>query len=143
MATINRLGQSYAWGDVKVSVFGRELVGITSVEYDKEKEVKAIYGQGVDPVAYGKGNNKYSGKITLDLKEVQGIMKAIGVPGKDITDIPAFDIIVTTGDDIANETIVDVLQECLFTKIGKTIKQNDQEWMVELPLHVSGIVFGS
>ena len=143
MATINRLGQSYGWGDVKVSLFGRELVGITAVEYSKKSEVKAVYGQGTDPVSYGIGNNSYTGKITLDIKEVQGIMKAMNKPGGDITQIPAFDVTVVIGDDSTNDTFVDTLHECKFTEMGRTIKQNDQEWIMETPLYVSGITFGA
>lgn len=119
--TVNRLGQSYTWADVKLSIFGREVVGVTSVEYEEEQEVKAVYGQGVEPVGYGKGNKKYTAKITLDLKEVQGILNAVG-KGSSITDIPVFDIVVVVGDDLSNTTFVDILRDCLFMKVGRTIK---------------------
>jgi hypothetical protein len=139
-SSAKRLGRSYAWADVKILLFGRVLVGVTHIEYKKKRAVKANYGAGVEPVSYAPGNNEYEGKIILDKKEVDGIMAAAGFEG-DILDIPPFDIAVTVGDDTTNKLTADILHDCQFLEMGRTMKQNDQEMQMEIPLFIMGITF--
>lgn len=141
MPQVSRLGQSYAWGDVRLSLFGREVIGVTNIEYDVERELKENYGAGTEPVSSGVGNKKYKGSLSLDMKEVQGILAAMSFPG-DLTDIPPFDIIVSVGDDTANRTITDVLRDCRFKSMGRKMKQNDMEFSHEIPLFIMGIEYG-
>jgi hypothetical protein len=143
MPTIKRLGVAYDWGQVTVTLFGRQLVGIQGIEYDMKREVKENYGAGYQPVSRGYGNKQYSCKLVgVDVKEVRAILKAAGTV-VDITDIPAFPITVTIGDDVTNATIVDVIHDCVFKGDGFKSNQNDSEAKMDYELSVMDITFGS
>lgn len=34
---VNRLGESYDWGQVKIMLFGTQVIGVTEITYDLER----------------------------------------------------------------------------------------------------------
>lgn len=143
MAIVNRLGESFVWGDVKVVLFNVPVFGITEISYSAKREYKSNYGAGYEPVSVGKGNKTYEGSITLDMKELRAIMAAVSgqLAGGDITDFPPFNIKVVVSNDETNETFVDILHQCRFKSMGVATKQGDMAMNYQIPLHVSGITF--
>lgn len=106
-----------------------------------KEHFKANYGAGYEPVSVGKGQKKYTGSIALDQKEILGIMRAANIEG-DITDIPAFEITVVVSNDETNETFVDLLHQCRFTKQGNNTKRGNMEMNYAIPLYVGGFTPG-
>lgn len=136
-----RLGRAYDWQQCRIVLFGRELVGVTAIEYGVKKDVKNNYGAGGEPVSQGAGRKDYEGKIDLDIKEVLGILCAMGLPG-DLTDIPAFDVVVIWGDDTENVTVTDVLIGCRFMEQKYSVKEGNSTVNVSIPLAIMKVQFG-
>ena len=44
-------GKEYDWGTIKIIMWGRPVVGATSVDYKLTKAKEALYAQGVTPKA--------------------------------------------------------------------------------------------
>lgn len=141
MSKVNRLGESFDWGDVKIMLFDTQVIGVSEISYDVERAFQANYGAGYEPVSVGKGQKKYAGAISLDQKEILAIMRAANIQG-DMTDIPAFEITVVVSNDETNETFVDVLHQCRFTKQGTNIKRGDMEMNYAIPLYIGGFTPG-
>lgn len=141
MATVNRLGESFDWGQVKIMLFDTEVIGVTEITYDVERDFQSNYGAGYTPVSTGKGQKKYTGSISLDQKEIRSIMQAASNLN-DMTDLPPFEITVVVSNDETNETFTDVLHQCRFKKQGLTAKRGDMEMNHQIPLHVSGFTPG-
>lgn len=131
-------GKTYSWGDIAVVIFGKRIVGITAINYDQEQEKENVYGAGNVPVNRGYGNKKYSASITLLSDEVTALEQA--TPNGDLTDIPAFDIVVSYMND-QRGVVTHILKSAEFTKDSRSSKQNDSKIEIELPLIIAPIIW--
>lgn len=136
MATPLINGVNYSWASVSVILFGVPLVGITSVSFKRKQAKTNNYGAGVDPVGRGHGKKEYEGSIEIYLDELKKVISA--APGRDILDIPAFDILIKTGNSASDATI-DILKSCEFTEDPFDAKHGDTALTVKLPL-VIGLI---
>ncbi|WP_442589194.1 hypothetical protein ACSBL2_24560 [Pedobacter sp. AW31-3R] len=127
----------HSWSSVKVNLLGRSIVGLKGIEYSDSQETKGVKGRGKKDIGFVTGNYAATGKLTLEMAEVEALNKLM-TDGISIYDIPAFDIIVCyrTG----NELVTHKLKNCRFTGQGRTGKAGEvKEFEVELPLYVGDI----
>jgi len=131
-------GHAYAWADIKFTLFGRIVRGITAINYGHSREKPNNYGQGSEPVSRGRGNKEYSGSITLELKEVKAILDAAG-KGKSLTDIAPFDVDVVYENEY-NLLINDKLQWVEFTDDMRDFSQGDGNTAVEINIKMGKVI---
>lgn len=129
-------GIAYTWAQIKVSIGGVEVVGITQVTYDDEQEMQDNYGQGNYPVSRATGKITYTGSITLHMTEVEAL-QAASPTGRiqDLKEFPVFVSYLPEGGTLVRHK----LEFCRFTKNSRDVSQGDMEIGVELPLIIGNI----
>lgn len=132
-------GFEYSWEDVNVTVFGKLLTGVAEIEYTSEKQHNNIYGRGADPVAMGRGNKSYSGRLMVNQSELEAILAQLP-KGKDITDATSTKIVVAYAPE-GGAITTDVITNVRFTSMRKGIKQGDGNMMCELPFIAGKILY--
>ncbi len=131
-------GEAYAWASIRTTILGRPVAGITAIEYGEKEAMKDNHGGGQFVTSRGYGEINATAKVTLEMKEVEGIQLSIG-SGR-LQDIPPFDIIVaykSVGG--LNPVIIHRLRNCQFTNNDRKVKQGDLGIEVELELIISHI----
>ncbi len=119
---INKFGKLAGWSSITVNVLGRDVEGITELEYKDEKEMNNEYGAGEFPIGQSEGNYKAEGSITLYKEEIAALTESLP-KGMYIQDIPAFDITVQYRYGLKLYT--DVMRNCRLKNNGVAVKQND------------------
>lgn len=132
-------GVAYSWRDVKVRMLNRTVQGITAISYEQAQEKADNPGQGHYATSRGYGQKTANGSITLDLKEWAALIKAVA-PGKDLTDIAWFPIIVTFVNS-AGEMEVHRLEKCEFLKQGIDQSTGKTRTETTIPLIIGRIHF--
>ena len=131
-------GVRHSWASINITLFGRTITGITEIKYGNEQEKEDFYGAGNQPVHRGRGNKKVTASIKLHAYEINAIQTSLPA-GSSLMDIAPFDISVVymaTGSDAVKEVII---HNCEFTKEEYSIKQNDKNIEVDMPLIASHI----
>jgi len=143
MAANVTVGNKIGWGNVKVALFGRQVIGITAISYKKKSEKELLYGAGREPLGVGIGNNSYEGSITMYRYEVDAILAGARDKNKDadLSDISTFTISVGRAMDDGGFQTDHISAQ--FMESGSELKQGDKMDMVELPLLVTGITFNA
>lgn len=131
-------GNEYAWENIEVVMLGRPVIGLTSIEYDAEQTKTNLYGRGNKPVSRTRGNKAYSGSLGVLQSELQALTAAAG-SGKNILDLPPFDITVAYVDVLGGAIITDVLRDVEFTKLTKGMNQGDPNMTLQLPIIIGDI----
>lgn len=138
MATIiNKFGTVQGWNSLTVNTLGRDLEGITAINYDDTVTREQVYGAGKFPVGRSESNYEATSSITL-LKEERDALLAALTPGMRIQDIPPFDITclyARSGGQIQK----DVIRNAQFTNNGVELTQGDGSSAFEFTLIVSHI----
>ncbi len=127
----NRFGVLTGWNNIKVNILGRDLEGITEVEYSDEKNFTPEYGAGDSPVGMSTGNYSAKASISLYWEEVRALLESLP-KGSRIQDVPAFDVIVEY--EFNNEVIKDVINACHFKNNGVALKQGDGKVITKIEL---------
>lgn len=124
-----------AWANMRVNILGRTVTGITALDYKSKRKKENQYGAGDEVDHRGYGNREYEVTLTLYKYEVDAI-KALLLPGQDLTDIAPFDIPVQWRD--AAETVINklTLKDFEFTEEGLSTKQGD----TKLEIACTGII---
>jgi len=120
---INKFGKVAGWNSITLRMLGRDVEGITELEYDDSVEKENIRGAGMFPVGYGEGNYSAKASITLLQEEIIALQQSIG-PGKRLTDIAPFDIIVRY--EYNGFAYRDVIRNAQFLGNARAPKQNDK-----------------
>ena len=138
MATtiINKFGKIAGWNSVKMNMLGRDVEGITEINYDDSVEKENIYGAGAYPVGRGEGNYAAKCSITLLHEEIVALQRSLG-PGKRLTDIAPFDINVSY--EYGGFVYKDRIRNCEFKSNARNPKQNDKSISNQFELIVSHI----
>ena len=131
-------GVAYDWQSITVSLLGRPVVGITSIEYDDALAKANNYGAGAYPVSRGRGKYEAKCKLTLQMEEVAAIQKALPA-GQRLQDIASFPITVSYLPSDATRRTTDRINFCEFTSNSRKVKQGDMEIAIEFDLIVSHI----
>lgn len=115
-------GNFYDWESVEIQLAATGVaVGITEISYNDERPIEARYGKGGVPRGYGRKNYSASGSMSLDKDEAERLRSALG--GSFYNSIP-FPVIVSYAND-DQDTVVDILPDCLITKADTSAKQED------------------
>lgn len=130
-------GELYHWAQIKATVAGLELKGITAIEYNEEQETVAVYGSGRYPIGYGKGRITPNASITLLEDEIAALRAAS--PNGRLQDIEPFDITVTFLSSNTAKIQTHVLKNAQFTNNGVTASEGDTSLSQQLTLLISNI----
>ena len=137
MATVLQNGRAYDFGQVIVNILGVPVVGVSSISYTMEQEKTNNFGQGYNPVSRGKGAKNASASIEISMNDVEAIRDV--APAGDLTEIPAFDIVVTYLND--QKPVTHVLKSCEFTDDGVETSQGDTDIRRTFNLVVATITY--
>jgi hypothetical protein len=133
---INKFGKLAGWNSVTTNFLGRDVEGITELEYDDEQELENQYGAGAYPVGRGEGNYAAKASITLYLEETNAIQRSLP-PGMRLSQIAPFDIVVEY--EYNGFKVKDRIHNCQFKGRGVAVKQNDKVIAYKHELVVSHI----
>jgi hypothetical protein len=129
MSTIS--SKQYSWNDISISIGGRIIEGVDSVEYVVKQEKSVLRGRGDKGHKIIRANKDFDGKITLWQSEVEAMIK--DAPNKDILALN-FDIIWAFAPTDGGEIVIDVLSSAEFKEYKKSMKQGDTNMLIELPI---------
>ena len=133
-------GLLYSWADISVTLFGRVLVGIMSIDYDDKMETKSVKGRGKYRVGRVQGNYQAAGNITLEMAEIQAIRDSLPT-GQTIYDIKPFDIVVCFVN-AEQKLVTHVLKNCTFTGQNSSSKAGEvKELETKLGLDIAQILW--
>jgi hypothetical protein len=133
---INKFGKMAGWNSVRLRMLGRDVEGITEIEYNDSVEKENVYGAGAYPIGRGKGNYQAAAAITLYQEEIIALQQSLG-PGKHLTDIEPFDIVVRY--EYNGFSYKDIIRNCEFMGNARTMQQNDKTITNKFDLLVSHI----
>ena len=129
-------GVNYSWANVKFTLFGVPVVGITKISYKKSQKKENNYGAGSAPTSRGYGNYEYEASITLYRDEWNRIIAA--APNYDPLQAPFSDIQVVFGGSRVSAA-TDILKAAEFLEDPFTVGQGDTKIMVDIPLIIAGV----
>lgn len=132
--------KEYDWANIEVVMLGKVVGGLRGVTYKASQEKELIYGRGNKPRAVQKGNKSYEGSISLLQSELEALLLTVS-KGKNIVDIPAFDIVVAYAPDTAGNIVTDIIKNVELTEVQKSMKQGDKFMEIELPFIALDIEF--
>lgn len=133
---INKFGRVAGWNSVTATMLGRDLEGITELEYDDSVAKENVYGAGGMPVGRGHGNYEAKASITL-LKEEAVALQLSLAPGKRLVDIAPFDIAVSY--EYGGMIYKDRIRNVEFTGNSVAVKQGDKQIATKYELIVTHI----
>jgi len=133
---INKFGKMSGWNSLRTRILGRDLEGITELEYDDAQAKENVYGAGKLPIGQSEGNYEAKASLTLHVEERIAILDSLP-PGARIQDIPAFDI--TVEYEFVGRVYKDVLKNCSFMNNGIASKQGDKTHAFKHDLLISHI----
>lgn len=126
---VNAFGTLVGWNATTVNFFGRDLEGITEIQYDDDVPKENMYGAGNMPVGQGEGNYGAKCKLVLFKEEVTAMLDAMP-KGKRLQEAAPTDIVVQY---VYNSRIYkDIIRNVSITKLGRNVKQGDKVVAQEL-----------
>ena len=134
--------KQYAWSNIEIVMLGRPVTGIRGVSYKASQEKEVVYGRGDKPRSIQHGNKSFEGSLTLLQSEIEALLTASG-KGKNIVDIPAFDIVVAYVPNGVGNIITDIIKNVEFTEVEKSLKQGDKFMEIELPFIALDVEYGA
>lgn len=133
---INSFGKITGWNNITLNLLGRDIEGVTEIEYDDTVKKGNEYGSGRYPMGQSQGNYEPKGSITLFSEEMVALQSSLP-PGIRIQDIPPFEINLVY--DLNGVIVRDVLRNASFMNAGKSAKQGDGKIVHKLELLISHI----
>lgn len=134
-------GQEYSYADVRFTIFGVVLMGVTKINYGHKRPVEQHHGTGKKAVSYGYGPETCEGSITVLMSSLQMLRNSIP-KGKKLTDAVPSTIVVTYKTDDGKFTV----HKLVSVKIaadnsgGST---GDTKMETELPLVIADIDYNA
>lgn len=124
-------GQEYSWADIRVTLFGMLVIGITKVDYKVACDKKARYAMGSTAHSIQHGNRSVEGALEITQSELIALNNSAKAKGyKDLLDVD-FDIIVSYEKD--NIITTDVIKSASIKELPRTMSQGDTEMKVNIP----------
>lgn len=143
MGAIMINGKFRNYANVRVTIFGRTLITVQKIDYEREDAIDPVNVVGSTKTAgFTQGLEKCSGSITLLSEEVDAIQKDLP-PGKTLMDIPPFPISVSYVDDLGL-LVSHILISCKFKKNSRSAESGSNDALkVESPLFIGDINFNA
>lgn len=138
---VNSLGRMIGWSSVTLRLLGRDVVGISKIEYGPTTNVEKHFGAGTKVVGKSHGNEDAVASIDLYEEEVTALQKALPA-GQGLQDIADFDIPVVYELPNNAGTRKDIIHNCSFSTWTKTVNQGDGKIVMSFPLSPTHISFG-
>lgn len=132
---VNKFGKMQGWNSVTVNMLGRDIEGITELDYDDNIEIEGARGAGMYFVGYGEGNYEAKTSITLFKEEIDLLQSALP-KGASLSSIPAFNIVAEYDRDLTKTK--DIIQYCKIKGRGIAVKQGDKTIAYKFDLFVGG-----
>lgn len=114
--------EEYAWADIKVRMFGRDVTGIRAVKYGSKWDKTPGYAQGNMPRFMERKNKSFNAEIKLLQSELEAIITS---SGGDPVNIPPFDIVIAYVPTQGLPVVTDVIKNAEFADFDKDSKQGD------------------
>ncbi len=135
-------GKTLDWGDITISLLPLSacIFSAQSIYWEDELEAEGVYGKGYNPVGYGKGNWKASGKLEMLKSEFEDL--AALAPNGILNMDPRYTTInvlynnVLGGSSLATNTLTGIR----FTKVSDSASQGDKALKVSLEFLIVGDV---
>lgn len=134
--------KEYAWGDIKVIMWGRPVIGLTGIEYKtkKDKELRYASGRNAHSIQHGRRSNE--GTLTITQSELQAMNNAAKQKGyKDILDVE-LDIVVSYIPEGSVALTIDKIVCASFSELPKGMKEGDMKSEHSLPFVCLDIDYG-
>ncbi|MBW7997526.1 MAG: hypothetical protein FVQ81_13310 [Candidatus Glassbacteria bacterium] len=128
-------GLTYDWESVTITLPTGMVFEAQDIEYSDEKEITPVYGKGGMARAYGRGNYKAEGKLTLLRSELVALTAAAGT-----FEIPPLPIAVSFSNEDQSLQL-DLLKDCKLKKRSFRVAQGDQTVPVEVEFEILGGVW--
>lgn len=123
MVKIN--GKEYAWGDIKIIMWGRPVVEATAIDYKLGKEKTTLYAAGRDAKGIQHGKRSASGTLTILQSALIAMNRAAREKGyKDILD-PEVDIQIAYIPEDSQAVSIDRIVGASFSEIPNGMKAGD------------------
>lgn len=119
---VNKFGKMAGWNSVTANLLGRDLEGITELEYDDEQEMENVYGAGAMPIGQADGNYAAKGAVTLLIEERLNLLDSLPA-GARLQDL-SFPVVVEF--EYNGKTYTDRINNCRIKNQGVAVKQNDK-----------------
>jgi hypothetical protein len=133
---VNKFGTLIGWKAITFNLMGRDVEGITEIEYEDDMQIDNEYGQGDMPIGESEGNYTAKGSISLLMEEHVAILKSLpsGTRLQQIQ-IPAIPVIYALLDVMTQ----DVLNNVRITGNARSVKQGDGKIVMKFPIKISHI----
>ena len=127
-----------SWASVRVELLGRDLAGITAIDYEDGVTTKPVYGRGKKRIGRVQGMYEANASLTVEMTEIEALIQTLPA-GATIYDIEPFDIPVSYVND-NNLLVSHLLKGCTFLKQNRGGKSGEvKEIESKLPLDVTEI----
>lgn len=135
-------GREYEWGDITLTLAGREVAGATGISYKETQEKKLLYGKGNKPLSVQKGNIGYSGELTMLQSEVESLHELARTRhGRaSLLELNLNAVVCYGNPALGDPMISDMIYGLQFTEAEKAMKQGDSNMEVKLPFICTDIV---
>ena len=126
-------GTYFAWEDLTVMLPIGPAIDLTEIEYNWDREMEHVYGQGAAPRGVGRGNLKLEGKMTMKREEYNRLLIYAAAAGKSLPRLAPFTITCAyMNDDEGMST--DQLLRVRIKHGAKAMKQGDKTSEVSLDI---------
>ena len=135
---VNKFGKVIGWNSITLNLLGRDVEGITALEYNDSTEKENVYGAGAYPVGRGEGNYTATASITIMEEERRALMEALPSNAR-LQDIEPFSIPVAY--TYQDKVYKDIIHNCEFMNNGVAVAQNDKTVAFQFDLVISQITW--
>lgn len=133
------MANEYSGKDVQVTMLGRPTA-VTAISYQAQQEKQNFYVLGQKkPYSTIKGRKQYEGSISLPQSEFEALLRSLPA-GTDPLDIAAFDIVIVYVSEDSSLIVTDILKGCEFTEYEKSMENEDDNMIIEMPLKISDVL---
>lgn len=137
------LGREYSYQDITLRALSQNLTGAQGISYKSSQASTNVYGLGKEPRTYSRGKREYEAELTVTGSQLNQLISSRGAGrSKSLLDIRPFDVVVTYTDS-AGSIWTDVLRDCRFTEVEKSLSLDDDFMEVTLPLAVGRIDYNT
>lgn len=133
-------GQEYAWGNIKIYLFGQQVMRARAIEYNVEQQQDYLYASGNEPHSVQLGARGYPGSVVVLQSELEAFNRTARARGyKDILGLPTDMFVEYAKDGIVT---LDKIGSAYFEKYNKGQKQGDLQSEHTLPFRALSVKEG-